>query len=295
MVEHIIPDGVRETTLARYIARAWPLLPGWALREAFKRRDIKVNGMRRAGDYPVRGGDALALYLDDKLLTAPLETVFDDGRLIACVKPQGLPVDVDRGEIGADTLLNRLRAVHPEAGLCHRLDAGTGGIVLAAAEPALMEAVLTCFREHRLEKRYIAVARGPFPQTEGVYREHLVKDARQALVRVAAQPVKGRSKPIETRWKVLESLGGELFRVELEPVTGRTHQLRAHMAFHGHPILGDDKYGDRALNRTHPQKYPCLWCELVTLAESANLEPYAGRPFRAPAPDWPLRPREGRP
>ena len=289
MLEHTIPAGVREIALSRYIARAWPLLPGWALRDAFKRRDIKVNGARRAADFVVRGGDVLQLYIDNALLAAPLETVFDDGRLIACVKPQGLPVDVDRGEIGADTLCTRLRAVHPGAELCHRLDAGTGGIVLAAADAETLAAVLRCFREHRLQKRYIAIAAGSFPAREGVYREHLVKDARQALVRVTAQPVKGRSKPIETRWEVLEDLGGGLHRVALEPVTGRTHQLRAHLAYHGQPILGDDKYGDRALNRAHPQKYPCLWCEALTLEGVEGLEPYAGRTFAAPAPQWTIK------
>ena len=61
MLEHTIPAGVREIALSRYIARAWPLLPGWALRDAFKRRDIKVNGARRAADFVVRGGDVLQL------------------------------------------------------------------------------------------------------------------------------------------------------------------------------------------------------------------------------------------
>ena len=286
MLEHIIPEGVRELTVSRYIARAWPLLPGWALRAAFKRRDIKVNGARQGPDFPVRGGDALQLYIDTALLSGPLETVYDDGRLIACVKPQGLPVDVDQGEIGADTLLARLRAAHSGAELCHRLDAGTGGVVLAAVDAAVREALLNCFREHCLRKRYIAVAAGAFPAREGVYRDHLVKDARQARVRVTAQPVKGRSKPIETRWRVLEDLGGGFSRVALEPVTGRTHQLRAHLAFHGQPILGDDKYGDRALNRAHPQKYPCLWCEALTLEDVPGLEAYAGMTFRADAPEW---------
>ena len=287
MIEHKIPEGVRETPLSRYIARAWPLLPARAMRDAFKRRDVKVNGARRGADFAVRGGDVLAIYLDSALFSAPLETAFDDGRLIAAVKPQGLPVDVDRGEIGADTLLSRLRAVHPRAELCHRLDAGTGGIVLAAADGALHAAVLAAFREHRLQKRYVAVVSGEFPARAGVCRDHLSKQAERALVRVTARPSEN-SRPIETRWRVIEPLGGGLFRVELEPVTGRTHQLRAHMAFHGHPILGDDKYGDRALNRAHPQKYPCLWCESISLDGGPGLEAYAGVPFAAPAPDWGL-------
>jgi len=286
MIEHRIPDSVREIPLSKYIARAWPLLPKWALRDAFKKRDIKVNGARQGADFVVRGGDVLNIYIDAKLFAPQLETAFDDGKLIACIKPQGLPVDADRGDVGADTLLKRLQAKYPDAQLCHRRDACTGGNVLAAAEANVLAAVLEAFKEHRLAKKYVAVVKGDFPAKSGVYRDHLVKMAEKSLVRVEKKAVPGKSKPIETRWKVLKDLGSGLKLVELEPVTGRTHQLRAHMALYGHPILGDDKYGDRALNRAHPQKYPCLWCASLVLEGGKHLEEYAGRAFEAPAPNW---------
>lgn len=285
MLDHVIPASVPEMSLSRYITRAWPLLPSWVLREAFKRRDIRVNGQRRSADYLVRGGDSLRLYLAAELLTPPLETVFDDGKLIACVKPQGLPVDADMDGIGADTLLSRLRSVHPGAELCHRLDAGTGGVVLCAADPGVLEAVLHCFKEHRLRKRYIAVAGGKIDGREGTFRDYLTKDAGKALVRISKNAVSKNAKPIETRWEVLENSADGLHLLALEPVTGRTHQLRAHLAFHGLPILGDDKYGDRALNRFLPQKYPCLWCQSLILEKLPGFEKYENIVFSAPVPD----------
>jgi len=76
--------------------------------------------------------------------------------------------------------------------------------------------------------------------------------------------------------------------VMLEPVTGRTHQLRAHMADFGHPLLGDDRYGDRAANRRHPGARLCLWHERLTICPDSPLADYRGKVFEAPAPQWRL-------
>ena len=277
MLTHRIPPGVPETPARRYIRRAWPLLPEREVREAFARRDVKKNGARIAPADTVRGGDELTLYVNAAF---PLEVIFDDGRLLAVSKPQGLPVDVDQDGVGEDTLLARLRAYNENARLLHRLDAQTGGVLLAALDEQTYQNGLTAFREHQLVKTYRAVARGPFPAKAGEWRDYLVKDARRATVRVTKHPG-GGAKPIITRWRALEALGENWFLVALEPVTGRTHQLRAHMAFYGHPILGDDKYGGRETRaaRLH------LWCRGVEPLPGA-LGNYAGRAFIAPEPDW---------
>ena len=97
MLTHRIPPGVPETPARRYIRRAWPLLPERDVRDAFARRDVKKNGARIAPADTVRGGDELTLYVN---ATFPLDVLFDDGHLLAVVKPQGLPVDVDQGRRG---------------------------------------------------------------------------------------------------------------------------------------------------------------------------------------------------
>ena len=79
-----------------------------------------------------------------------------------------------------------------------------------------------------------------------------------------------------------------IYHVWLEPVTGRTHQLRAHMADFGHPLLGDDRYGDRAANKAHPASGLCLWHERLTVPGDSPLKAYRGRRFEAPAPEWKL-------
>ena len=274
MIRHIIPDGVPSMPLERYLRRAWPLLPGHVFRDLYK-KNLRLNGERAGGDTPVRGGDELTLYADARLFEPEPEILWTDDRLIAAIKPQGLPVDVDQDGVGADTLLTRLQRRWPEARLCHRLDAATGGIVLAAAEDEVYQQALEAFKTHGIQKEYHALALHPFDRREGVLKAWLMKDPRRALVRVVHRPQPG-AKPIETRYRVLEAAGEDLWRVSLEPVTGRTHQLRAHMADFGHPLLGDDKYGDRAANRRHKGGL-CLWHVALTIPPDSPLIDYRGK------------------
>ncbi len=284
MIAHRVPEGVAPLPLERYLRRAWPMLPGHAVRDALKKRDVRVNGARAGAGATVRAGDALALYIDDRYFDMTPDILWTDERLIVAVKPQGLPVDADRDGVGADTLLARLTTRWPEAKLCHRLDAPTGGIVLAAADDEVWRQAFDAFRLRGVHKRYHALALHDFDRREGTLRAWLAKDARRSTVKVLHRDAPG-AKPIETRYRVGEPAAEGIRHVWLEPVTGRTHQLRAHMADFGHPLLGDDHYGDRAANKRHPTKL-CLWHERLTVPEDSPLVAYRGREFTAPAPEW---------
>ncbi len=278
-----VSGGVRNMPVGRYIRRAWPMLPAHALRDAFKRRDVKINASRADEGDPVCEGDQIQIFIPDKYNPAPIQTTFDDGRLLACVKPQGLPVDKDADGIGEDTLLSRIRKHCPTAQLCHRLDAQTGGIVLAAADADTLQRATDTFKLHAVQKTYLSIAKGGFSKREGVLRGYLIKDAKAARVQIAVRAAKD-AKPIETRYRVLDDAHGMAY-VQLEPITGRTHQLRAHLASIGHPILGDDKYGDRAFNRASGGLLR-LWCDSIRIQENSPLEAYRGQTFSAPRPDW---------
>ena len=285
MIEHRIPDQVPTLTLERYMRRAWPLLPGHVIRDALKRRDIRVNGVRCAREQTVAGGDCLTVYLDERWFSQPAGILWTDEKLIVAVKPQGLPVDVDQDGVGADTLLARLKVRWPSVRLCHRLDAATGGIVMAAADEGVWEQAFEAFRTHGVRKTYRALAVRRFEHREGTLHAWLEKDAKQSRVRVLHRDRPG-AKPIETRYWVLDERAPGIFEVALEPVTGRTHQLRAHMADFGHPLLGDDQYGDRAVNRSYPHVKLCLWHARLHIPEDSALKAYAGRVFETDAPDW---------
>ncbi len=279
MLEHVVPRGVPSMPLKRYISRAYPLISRSVLQEAFRRRDVKVNAKRCAPDILVCGGDTVTLYLPEQDFS--LQTLFCDGRLLAVVKPQGLPVDVDQQGVGEDTLLRRIQAEHPGAQLLHRLDAATGGVLLAALDEDTLQRGLEAFQKRQMDKTYRAVVLGKFSQSEGVLRDYLLKDARAAQVRVVRRPMPG-AKEIVTRYRVLDKVGpGQL--VELSPVTGRTHQLRAHCAFYGHPLLGDDKYGNREANKS--VRGLLLWCRSIEALPGA-LGEYEGKRFLALEPNW---------
>lgn len=286
MIRHEIPSGVRSEELSRYIRRAWPLLPGHVLRDLMKKKDVRVNGVKTGRGEMVRGGDVLEIYAPDRYFEAEAEILFEDGHLLAAVKPQGLPALPDQDGVGADTMEQRLRRSHPTARLCHRLDAATGGVMLAALDDATEAAAFEAFKHHEMKKAYRAILCAKPPWAEATLQAYLKKDARRAIVWVTdgAQP---GSKEIITRLKLLGEVGSGLWEAELEPVTGRTHQLRAHMAHIGCPILGDDKYGDREKNRALGfANRLCLWCETMEIPAGSPLKDYIGQKFHAEAPKW---------
>ena len=285
MFEHIIPREAPPMPLERYLRRAWPLLPGRVLRELDKKKDVRVNGIRSDGRATVRGGDALSIYSAAPDFFPAPDILWTDEKLIVSIKPQGLPVDVDRDGVGADTLLTRLQRRWPGAQLCHRLDAATGGIVLAASDEAVCRQAEEAFKTHGIQKEYHALVLHPFDRSEGTLKAWLLKDARRAEVRVVHQ-MKPGAKPIETRYRTGAEVAPGVYHAWLSPITGRTHQLRAHMADFGHPLLGDDKYGDRAANRRFPRVPLCLWHEHLAIPADSPLAGYRGRDFEAPAPEW---------
>lgn len=285
MIRHTVPQKLRQEELSRYIKRAWPLLPGHVLRELLKKKDVRINGVKSGKGDLVCGGDALEIYAADKYFEIQAEIIFDDGRLLAAVKPQGLPSLPDAEDVGGDTMELRLQRIHPRARLCHRLDAGTGGVMLAAVDADVEAQAFETFKQHGIRKSYRALLCKKPPKDEMILHAHLTKDARQASVRVTDKAVKG-SKEITTRVKVLGSING-LWDCELEPVTGRTHQLRAHMAHIGCPILGDDKYGDREKNKQLGfMNKLCLWCETLEIPDGSPLKDYVGQTFHADCPEW---------
>ncbi|MBR1821978.1 MAG: hypothetical protein IJ769_10195, partial [Clostridia bacterium] len=154
-----------------------------------------------------------------------------------------------------------------------------------AADEAVWRQAYEAFRDHGVQKQYHALAFGRFERESGTLHAWLMKDAKRAAVRIIHRAAPG-AKPITTRYRAGAEAAPGLYHVSLEPVTGRTHQLRAHMADFGHPLLGDDRYGDRAANRRFPGAKLCLWHEKLTIPADSPLADYRSRVFEASAPEW---------
>lgn len=186
---------------------------------------------------------------------AGFRLAYADENLLAVDKPAGLAT-AEADAPGGDTLEGRLRALYGQVFPLHRLDVNTTGLVLFARTPQAQALLLEAFAKRQVRKTYHCVARGGPAPPEALRAAYLEKDPLAARVRVSDGPAPG-AKRIETAYRMLASKPGEsLLAVDLR--TGRTHQIRAHLAHLGHPLLGDDKYGDRAWNRARKVSLPRL-------------------------------------
>lgn len=243
---------------------------------------VRVDGQQVLRNAPVMRDGQLRLNLPADMLQ-PLEVLYEDERHLLVVKPVNRPV-CDHPGLTMEDMTCLLG--HGSALACHRLDATTGGVLWMAKDGEALLQARELLRARALGKRYHAVVLGAPPQMQGKMRHFLRKDAKKAVVRAYDYPLPG-AKEARARYRVLRTgRGATLLEVELE--TGRTHQIRVQCAAMGFALLGDDKYGDRAANRAHKLRYPCLWA--VSLAFpgdiSGALAALSGRCFES-RPAWP--------
>ena len=173
-----------------------------------------------------------------------LPVVFADATLVVADKPSGLLSGPGRGPDRADCLVSRIRQEFPDALAVHRLDMLTSGLIVLARGEDMHRRLSRLFRERQVDKRYVAVVAGLVEADAGEIDLPLIVDWPNRPRQMVDHTI---GKPSLTRFRVLERLPASgTTRVELEPWTGRSHQLRVHMASLGHPILGDELYGDES-------------------------------------------------
>ena len=195
-----------------------------------------------------------------------------------------------------DTLITRVKRYLYEKGeydprdeqsftpsLVNRIDRNTGGIVIAAKNAESLRILNQKLKDRELEKYYLCVIHGSMKQKSGVLEGWLTKDEKKNKVTVSERRTEG-AKQIRTKYAVLAENGG-MSLVEVELLTGRTHQIRAHFASVGHPLLGDGKYGSNALNKPLGYKKQFLYSYKLKFAfttDAGILEYLNGRTFIAP-------------
>ncbi len=175
------------------------------------------------------------------------ELIYCDDSLLVVNKPAGLLAVPGRGADKQDCLSARIQKEFPDALVVHRLDMATSGLMVFARGAEMQRRLSQMFREREVEKRYVAVVSGKVELLAGEVNLPIVADwPNRPLRKIDAE----LGKPSLTRYRLLaHDADTDTSRVELEPITGRTHQLRIHMAAIGHPILGDALYGGRAAER----------------------------------------------
>ncbi len=270
MKEYKIEKNDAGQRVDKFLTKTVPLLPQSLLYKYLRLKRIKLNGKRAEISTRLREGDVLTLYINDEFFAPKeesydflragkqLDILYEDENLLLLDKKVGLLSHPDEGEY-VDTLIGRVQRYLYGKGefdpkneayfapaLVNRIDRNTGGIVIAAKNAESLRILNQKLKDREIKKFYLCVVIGRPPKQRDVATHFMTKDEKKNLVTVYDAPVPG-GKSMTTGYTVLASAKG-LSLCEVELLTGRTHQIRAHMAHLGCPLLGDGKYGTNAAN-----------------------------------------------
>ena len=235
-----------------------------------KNKEIKVNGKKVSGNVELNVGDEIAYFLTKKQEEkTAFQIVYQDENVLLADKESG---------VNSEAVFAQLQRER-ECYFIHRLDRNTQGLIVFALNETAEKELLFAFKERLAEKIYIALCFGFFSKPKETLTAYLKKDTEKSLVKIFSEPKAGAEK-IVTEYEVLENKG-ETTKVKVRLHTGKTHQIRAHLAFIGNPILGDMKYGFQEKNKAVSVSRQQLLSYSLTLNGLDKLAYLNGREFRS--------------
>ena len=289
-------------------------LPPTLMYKYIRLKKIKVNGKRAQINQMLEVGDYVEMYIPDEFFSKEtnsdeyanakvrLDIAYEDENIIICDKKPGVLVHngdegdkADRDESERGTLLFSIKAYLYQNGeykpenensfapaLCNRIDRNTGGLVIAAKNAAALRAMNDLIRDGMIDKRYLCAVHGAPKPKSAVLHGYLFKNTKTKTVRIDEKQTPG-SKEAITEYKTIaynDDLDVSLLEIKLH--TGRTHQIRAHMASISHPLVGEGKYGNCQKDRQLGYKYQCLYSYGLTVAENDGVLSYlSGKTVKA--------------
>lgn len=245
--KQLLSDAIGENTDLGY----------YRIQKIIKGKNVKINGARVGTDMNVYAGDVVYVYYSDRERDS-IEVVYRDENILVVNKSVGVEV---QGENSLTSRINDI-LIDETAAPVHRLDRNTMGLVVFALNKTAENELLASFKDREIDKTYNCIVVGKPKQPKSKHKAFLFKDAKKSMVYISDNQKQGYS-PIETHVTLLKSFD-ELSLLEVKLVTGRTHQIRAHLAHLKMPILGDGKYGINKINRRYRAKTQLLCCTKIT-------------------------------
>ena len=262
MKEIIVNDKYDNKKLNNVLLKVFPALNSNSIYKALRKKDIRINNVRVSENVTVHSGDSIKIFISDDVLlgvkNAPKITkIFEDENILVIDKPCGIE------SCGKDSISTFLEDMYSFIKPCHRLDMNTSGLMLFAKNQASLDILLDKFKTHEIEKHYLCRVYGIPKEKHKILNAYLFKDNKKSLVYISDEFKTGYQKII-TSYTVINEFENNSSLLEVEIETGRTHQIRAHLAHIGYPIIGDGKYGINSVNKEFGFKYQQLTANQLT-------------------------------
>ena len=224
--------------------------------KALRKKDIRINDIKVNSNVFLQTGDSVKIFISDEFLFKQnhcnFNKVYEDDNILIIDKPAEIEVT------GSNSITSILKRQYAYIEPCHRLDRNTNGLVLFAKNEKALNVLLDKFKNHEIKKHYIAKVYGIPKKENQTLTAYLFKDSKKSMVYISDEPKRGYSKIITSYYTIEKHIKENYSILDVTLHTGKTHQIRAHLAHIGLPILGDGKYGNNQVNKKFGYKFQQL-------------------------------------